>query len=290
MAGFTARHISLYRIFGMLMRLILCSLLACLAWQHPAVAQTCGAVGEPCEIDGGEYFIALPDEANADTALFVFLHGSGGTGEAGARNTGFSNRVTSRGYAFITPSGAERDWGVFDGLEEPRDDVTFLRTVIEDAATRFDLNRDVVLLTGFSRGSSMVWDMACRAPDVATAYAGSAGGFWEPMHQDCEAPVHLHHSHGFRDTMVPLEGRQGVWRERPFHQGNILKGLDIWRATNGCMGAADTSVSEGVAWTKQWESCDAGSIFLQVWDGGHGMPSGWSQDVMDWFEGLEGQG
>ena len=59
-----------------------------------------------------------------------------------------------------------------------RDDVAFIRSVIDDAAERFHLDRDRVLLTGFSRGASMVWDVACIAPDTATAYASVSGGFW----------------------------------------------------------------------------------------------------------------
>ena len=256
-----------------------------IAFGLPALAQDCGGPDVACEIDGGDYHINLPETAE-NAPIFVFLHGSGGTGAAGARNQGLVDRVTERGYALVTPSGAERDWGVYDGLDEPRDDQVFLRAVIDDAAARFGLNRDVVLLTGFSRGSSMVWDMACASPDVASAFAGSAGAFWEPMWQDCQAPVHLHHSHGFRDRMVPLEGRQGIWRGRPFHQGNVMKGLDIWRETNGCMGAADTSVSEGATWIKTWDTCAEGSIVFQVWDGGHGLPRSWSTMVMDWFESL----
>lgn len=251
------------------------------------IAGDCGDPDTPCDIEGGSYHIATPQTAAGEQAgIFVFLHGSGGTGAAGIKNQGFVDRVTSRGYALLTPTGLNKDWSVYDGLPDARDDVAFLRDVITDAAQRFDLDPDAVVMTGFSRGASMVWDVACAAPDTATAYAASAGGFWEPMKPTCEAPVHLRHSHGFRDRTVPLEGRQGVWRDQAFHQGNILTGLDIWRETNGCVGAANSSDLEGDRWTKVWDNCDSGSLILQIWDGGHGLPSSWSTDIIDWFETL----
>ena len=218
------------------------------------IAGSCGGPDTPCEIEGGSYHIAVPElPAEEQAGLFVFLHGSGGTGAAGVRNKGFVNRVTSRGYALLTPTGLNKDWSVYDGLPDQRDDVAFIRDVIADAVERFDLDRDAVVMTGFSRGGSMVWDIACAAPDTATAYAASAGGFWEPMKPACEGPVHLRHSHGFGDRMVPLEGRKGVWHGKAFHQGNILKGFDIWRETNGCMGRADHSDLVDARWTKVWE-------------------------------------
>ncbi len=255
-----------------------------------AAAETCGSADIPCEIDTGSYHIAVPDGVDRP-GIFVFLHGSGGRGSSTVKNTGFVTRVGARGYALLAPSGAARDWSVNDGLFDgsERDDVAFLGAVIRDAADRFDLDATRVILTGFSRGGSMVWDVACAAPDTASAYAASAGGFWEPFEPGCAGPVHLHHSHGFKDPMVPLEGRQGVWKGNAFHQGNILKGLDIWRQTNGCMGRADDS-SAGTMWVKQWTSCETGSLTLRLWDGGHGMPKGWSTDVIDWFETINAGG
>lgn len=253
-----------------------------------AFGQDCGDAETPCSLPNGEYHIAVPETStDKKPGIFVFLHGSGGTGAAGIKNKGFVERVNARGYALLTPSGMNRDWSVYDGLPDDRDDVAFLREVIDDASERFGLNREAVLMTGFSRGGSMVWDLACAAPDTAKAYAASAGGFWEPMIPSCKTAVHLRHSHGFKDRMVPFEGRKGIWRGRAFHQGGILKGLDIWREANDCFSSAENSIAEGNRWTKTWNNCKAGSITLEVWDGGHGIPKGWSNDTIDWFEALD---
>lgn len=254
----------------------------------PLAAQSCGGPESPCEVGRGTYHAALPIEP-AGAPFVVFLHGYGGSGASAVRNAGSAARYTDRGYALLAPTGQrdpeERfrsDWGVDDGFEMPRDDVAFLRAVIDDAAERFGLNRERVLLMGFSRGGSMVWDAACADPTLAKAYAAAAGGFWEPIQTTCAAPVHLFHTHGFNDRQVPLEGRTVTFNGITFTQGNILKGLDTWRQVNGCTGSAQSRTETD--WIKDWPDCASGSLTLRLTTGGHGLPKGWAMDMLDWFE------
>lgn len=256
----------------------------------PLAAQDCGDPETPCEIAGGSYHVSVP-EGVQNPGIFVFVHGSNGHGRNAIRNDGFVARVGERGYALVSPSGTSGigsglDWNVRDGIEVDgeRNDVDFLGRVIDDAARRFGLDRDRAILTGFSRGGSMVWDVACAAPGTASAYATSAGAFWEPFLERCDGPVRLHHSHGFNDRSVPLEGRKGVFRGFAFHQGNVMKALDTWRRTNGCEGRASGTETTEATWQKTWKDCDAGEIVLRLWPGGHGLPRNWSADVLDWYE------
>ncbi|MEM8787567.1 MAG: polyhydroxybutyrate depolymerase [Pseudomonadota bacterium] len=257
----------------------------------PSLALACGGTDRACAVQGGTYHALLPETAEG-APLVVFLHGAGGSGARSAANASFVAGFTARGVALALPSGEPfaiggggGDWGVRDGIVSPRDDVVFLTRVIEDAVNRFGLDPDRVLIAGFSRGGSMAWDFACAAPDRIAGLAAVAGGFWEPMVTTCAAPVHLIHTHGFADRTVPLEGRQGVFRGVDFHQGNILKGLDVWRDVNGCPGAAAVS-TEAALWRKTWQDCRAGSITLLLGPGGHGIPQGWTAAVLDWFEAL----
>ncbi len=270
--------------------------LALLFWGSASVAQStpeCGGADAPCLLEDGSYHAALPQDP-AGAPIVVFLHGYGGTGASSVRNPNSAKRYTERGYALIAPTGQRdaeerfrNDWGVEDGFEMPRDDTAFIADVVADAAMRFGLDRDRVLIAGFSRGGSMVWDLACARPDVAVGFAAIAGGFWEPFPEDCVGPIHLHHTHGFTDGQVPLEGRAVRFQGVDFVQGNILKGLDIWRRQNGCEGRADTSSVETGDWIKSWTGCTEGSIILHLTTGGHGIPRGWSGNVLDWFEALE---
>lgn len=249
----------------------------------------CGA-GGPCELDNGLYYTALPDKVQG-APVVLWLHGYNGRAERAARANGMARTFTKRGFVFVAPQGTpdpgkpkQRDWNVQDGFGEPRNDVAFLNAVLDDVAARLGTDPDRVLLTGFSRGASMAWDFACAMPQRISALAVAAGGFWEPIPQSCAGPVNLFHTHGFNDRTVPLEGRRVSWEGVQYHQGNILKGLDVWREANDCTGAADINIATGTNWEKRWTKCQAGSLRLRLTPGGHGIPKGWSRDVLDWFD------
>lgn len=271
------------------MHRLLLALLTFLAW--PAAALDCGGKETPCKIAEGEYNIAVPEGWQGGPAV-LYLHGFGGSGAKVIGNTGFVNRFLARGYAVIAPSGLRRggegtprDWSVRDGLSYPRDDVVFLQAVLSDAAAHAGIDRSRVLIGGFSRGGSMVWEVACLAPETATAYAPVSGGFWLPMTEECAGPVNLLHTHGFSDTVVPLEGRRIVHGDVDITQGDIWEGLQLWRREMGCRSnAADHEIADGL-WRKRW-ACENGSLDLVLHKGGHGLPKGWTALALDWFEAL----
>lgn len=272
--------------------------LACLLLALPAAASAqtdCGGPETPCTVDGGTYFAALPDDTAGAPAV-VYLYGYGGRGERTMENAAFLARFTDRGYAAIVPEalamrpGEPTAWGFRVGdYANPRDDVAFIRSVIDDAAARFRLDRARVLVTGFSIGGSMTWDIACLAPDTAAAYAPVSGGFWDPLPEACAAPVHLMHAHGFADTVVPLEGRPIGDGDFQAQQGDIYAGLAIWRRTLGCGTREDGHDIQGDLWRKSWTECHpGGSLTFLLHPGGHSIPAGWQDLALDWFEGAVG--
>jgi polyhydroxybutyrate depolymerase len=268
----------------------LTSLLAALGLLWAAPAGACPGADAPCRVADGEYFIRLPETGRTvgRPALMVHLHGAGGQAADVVRGAGFLDVFLGRGYAVLAPQGLAREggrgpnWGVSDGRPHPRDDLAFIGEVIDDAVGRFDLDRTRVLLTGFSRGGSLVWDIACQAPAMASAYAPIAGGFWRPHPASCKGPVRLLHTHGFTDGTVPLEGRP--LRGGAVAQGDIYEGLQLWRRTNGCGDRADWHDTSGPFWRKAWTACAAGTLEFALHPGGHGVPEGWGPMVIDWYE------
>jgi polyhydroxybutyrate depolymerase len=251
---------------------------------------SCGVPEAGCPTANGFYRLALPAGAAGLVPALVFLHGGGSSASAVTGNTAMLAELLARGYALIAPEGQPRpsrpgkNWGVYDTRVHPRDDIAFIAEVLDDAA-RHGIDRDRVLLAGFSRGASMVWDIACRTPTVARAYAPVAGAFWEPLPDNCESPIDLFHSHGWTDRVVPIEGRS--FGDGTVVQGDVFAGLMVLRRTNGCnLRQPDTAPMEttGNLWFRGWKSCQDGRLDLMLHPGGHEVPEGWLTRALDWFE------
>ena len=255
-----------------------------------SVASACPGIQQRCTVQGGEYWVALPDQSDRSRPLptMLFLHGWGWQAKD-VLQTDFARTFVGKGFAVIAPQGlpgygGNSDWSVADGQSHPRDDDAFVRVVLRDATKRFDLDRNEVLLAGFSRGGSMVWDIACRSPDLARAYAPVAGGFWAPFPTDCAGPVRLLHTHGFSDTTVPLEGRQMGHSE--VAQSDIFEGLQLWRRVDGCGSRAGAHDVSGPIWRKTWTDCKAGTLEFALHSGSHEVPKGWADMAIAWFDAL----
>jgi len=122
----------------------------------PVAAQAgCGAGPAPCAVAGGTYHIVLPSAPGPHPAV-VFLHGWGGSGLEALENSGVIGLFLARSYAVIAPDGQPRkgspgrSWHFDPNRATTRDETAFIRAVADDAATRFGLTRDHMLLSGFS--------------------------------------------------------------------------------------------------------------------------------------------
>lgn len=250
----------------------------------------CGLDAAACKIPGGTYHIALPERIEGPIPAILLLHGYGGEGLGMIRNRMVS-LMTGLGYAVIAPDGQPRGngegrtWDFHPDRPATRDETAFLMAVAEDASARFGLNRDRMLLAGFSIGGSMTSYVACAEPQAFAAYAPVAGSFWRPHPVACAGPVRLFHTHGKADRTVPLEGREIM---PGFVQGNVLDAMDIWRAANACPSdTPDATRALGVYAIEDWTRCAEGaSLSFALHEGGHSIPKGWAQMALDWFEAL----
>lgn len=263
-----------------------------------AAAQACGTPEGECRIANGFYRLALPATgADGPVPAVIYLHGYSGSSAGIMKNAAMRRTLAARGIALIVPEGqptpgrpTRLNWSVRDGRGFARDDIAFLTEVLDDAARR-GVDRDRVLLTGFSRGGSMVWDIACHAPGTARAYASVAGAFWEPLPERCAGPVALFHTHGWTDRTVPIEGRVVGGGART--QGDAFASLRLLRRALDCdpqMPDAAPMAEDGRLWLREWTSCRAGRIDLLLHPGGHSVPRGWLDRALDWFEARLAEG
>ncbi|MEM7057497.1 MAG: prolyl oligopeptidase family serine peptidase [Pseudomonadota bacterium] len=262
-------------------------------WLGPAEAQVdplCGDAGDACRIDGGSYHIALPAgwDGQSSFPAIVFFHGHRSSGKA-VLNGGVRSVFTNAGYAVIAPNGPRRDgenyrfWPAREMQNPPRDNIAFTSAVLEDVAKKFDLERDRILVGGFSAGGSMAWRIACAKGPLFAGYVSVAGALRRPTPaEECPGgPVRLLHIHGFGDKQVPLEGRQ----IRDWHQGDVFESLSLLRATNGCRSDPQHIADVDKYSCRLWTSCNSGrDIQFCMHSGGHGLPKGWAEMALQWFE------
>ena len=254
-----------------------------------SAAADCNGAAGPCNLPNGTYHIVLPEGATGTVPAIILLHGYGGEGLGTIRNKSMVNLMLGRGYAVIAPDGQPREngegrsWDFHPDRPATRDETAFLIAVADDAAARFGLQRDAMLLAGFSIGGSMTSYVACQAPEAFAAYAPVAGSFWLPQPTSCAGPVRLFHTHGKADQTVPLLGRE---INPDFVQGNVFEAVETWRLTNGCASAeADETVQLGIYSVQHWTDCQPGTdLRFALHEGGHSIPKGWAQMVVEWFE------
>ena len=94
------------------------------------------------------------------------------------------------------------------------------------------------------------------------------------------------HTHGWRDGTVPLEGRPLLAGQ--IYQGDVFAGLQILRELNGCTQLrADKFDTKGKFWRRKWTRCTSGTALeFALHTGGHGVPKGWADMALEWFEAL----
>ena len=252
----------------------------------------------PCNVGDRAYYAAVPDTGGESLPAVVFIHGFGGSGEGALRNETMVSGFLERGYAVIAPNGTPREgrngrsWGFHPLSAQQAVDIAFLQAVRDDAIERFALDPERIVLAGFSIGGSMTAYTACAAPDSFAAYAPLSGNFWRPHPTECEGPVKMLHTHGWTDGTVPIEGRvvNRVDRNSPdaFAQGDILYALGLWRDTNGCADyQARQFETDSPFWQRSWTDCaDGSALTFALFDGGHVIPRGWPELVVDWIDGL----
>ncbi|WP_420335386.1 alpha/beta hydrolase family esterase [Roseibium sp.] len=229
----------------------------------------------PCMLDGGEYYIHLPQERGEDEPLgaIFYLHGHRGKAVNAIRNQGFQRMADKLGVAFVAVQGVNGTWSFPTAPRNLRDESVFFDNVLSDLENRFGVERDKTLLSGFSSGGFMTWYLACENAGRFSGYAPIAGAFWEPLPENCPTDnPYLFHVHGTSDTVVPLAGRWlggGQWK-----QGDVFESFDVWRRQNGLSEVSSEKLTDGNLECQRWAP-EGGLFELCLHDGGHSVEAKW---------------
>ncbi len=265
---------------GYLRMALLVAMLAAFAGQQ---ASACPGK-EDCVLEGGSYRIALPPDTGAGAGkpgALVFFHGFQGSAEETMSDKGLADVAQRLGVALIAPHGLDGRWS-FPGVGmQRRDELAYVEKVVADAVTRFGLDPDRMMASGFSLGGSMVWYLACRMPTRFRAFAPISGAFWEPLPADCAGPrPTIIHMHGLSDTTVPIAGREV---RSGLRQGDLFKSLA--RIAPTCIAHSGPALTEGKLTCRLATGCDAARLEVCMHPGAHDYEAAWVMRA--WLLGME---
>ncbi len=172
----------------------------------------------------GEYlFVPAPEDAPQPAPAIIFLHGWRATAAAMMKNRSLVDVAREAGAALVLPQGEGMTWSYPGSPAQFRDEFRFFEALRQDLVVARGVDSRRILISGFSMGASMVWNIACRAGSGYWGAVTFAGAFWDPIPETCPDPIPvLLHTHGDADGVVPIEGRPiGV----SFRQSDVIQSL-----------------------------------------------------------------
>lgn len=259
-----------------------------LALAAPRPVAACGADSR-CEVPGGYYLVAEPAgwDGTSPLPVVVYFNGWHSSPERTFGNRAMVDEVTRRGALFVAPWAETGYWRQMGPgrAGQGRDELAYIQAVMADVRARWPVDPRLTLSTGFSRGGSMSWNVACYAGDLFRAHAPIAGGFWNSTPDDCPTgPVNLRHIHGTADEVVAYDA-VGIYKSTP-----VPEGLAMLRRVNGADAVADYVYE--LPHPKRPRTCQrhdgtSGRVIeICLHPGGHAIPAEWVAEGLEWMRAL----
>ncbi|MFT5970095.1 MAG: polyhydroxybutyrate depolymerase [Flavobacteriales bacterium] len=218
-------------------------LLALLALPILSVAQETSKTMNFDDVDR-TYIEYIPSVYDGSTAvpLLISLHGLGDNMN-NFKNVGFQQLAEIEDFIVITPQALVDNltnssaWNSGAGafgitLNADVNDVGFIRALIDEASTLYNIDQAKIYATGFSMGGFMSNRLACELNWRVSAIASVAGTIGSGITCEPGRAVPAAHFHGTADETVSYSGNL---------YGNDAEALlDFWKTNNTCTAAVDT--------------------------------------------------
>ncbi|MEM1297876.1 MAG: prolyl oligopeptidase family serine peptidase [Pseudomonadota bacterium] len=204
-----------------------------LAGALPMFAQACGQETD-CALGDRVYRIAMPEGGPGPVGALIFNHGYRGSHKGAMKNKNLVAFAHAQGMALVSTKSASQDWLIPGVPEDPSEsgdkEFAYFDALAEALVSEHGIDRDLIVVTGFSAGGMMVWNLACQRGADFAGFVPIAGTFWDPVPKACPSgAVNLVHVHGTSDKIVPLLGR----RIAQTKQGSIFDALEMLGQTGG---------------------------------------------------------
>lgn len=239
-----------------------------LAFLMGALAPVQACEGQtPCTLGERSYHLRVPDKWDGASPLPVLLHfhGWGRQGDLIVQHGRIAVGDVADHVLLLAPNGLNASWA----FRRPGSrDTEFAVQVIEDAATRFPIDRTKIFISGYSWGANMAWRFACDRGALAAGLLAVSGTL--PQNEDCaSAPAEVRQVFGLTDGVLAFPMGPG---------GDQTYPVALWRTKFDC----GPGTEEG-PWNARpfltfqrtrWD-CPGGRVVLDVHPGGHFIPHDW---------------
>ncbi len=228
-----------------------------------------------CRLGDRGYHVLPPDNWDGKSTLPVLLHfhGWGRQGPVSINHKHIGQATRKAGVLLIAPNGLGKSW---DFWRPGSRDTSFTNAVLDDVSKRYPIDRDNLMVSGYSWGSSMAWRFACEAGDKVGVLLGISGTFYDQTEECATGPVEVRHVHGLKDTVMDF----------PYGPNGEETGpVRLWQRMNGCISQtpAKSQWKTSQQFTRyEWKNCSSDKpVTLDVHAGGHWIARGWLAQQLD---------
>ncbi|MDQ6736708.1 MAG: hypothetical protein M3Z30_03290 [Gemmatimonadota bacterium] len=230
------------------------------------------------------YIIHVPKSYHRDTPapLVILLHGHGSRAETFERLTGMSDKAEEKGFIVVYPQalGSPSVWHTGVDGSPSVDDLAFIRELIAELRTRYDVDPARIYVGGHSNGAFMAYRVGAALSSTVAAIGISAGSIGRSTArgdtvrvQAPDVPVAVIAFHGKADNAVPYDG--GKETDGPRRIVPVAQSIELWVNADGCRTTPDSTVLEtGNVIRDDYSGCRAGTevVLYTINDGTHRWP------------------
>ncbi|MCB9742894.1 MAG: hypothetical protein H6741_05280 [Alphaproteobacteria bacterium] len=208
------------------------------------------------EVEGASFWVLVPAEAPDCAPVFLFGHGGsspGGTDNQGHwrdTGTGLAALAPTAGFILVVPflensPMTEHAW--------QESDAELLDAMVEEVASRWDIDRNRVLFAGTSAGGHMASYYGLYRPQVPKAIAvlsAGLGGYFDYPETEPEPLLPFYVAHDPDDEIVPYSYSEHLVEQLELHGHEyVFEQLDLGENGHFANEAAWAGV---VGWWMEW--------------------------------------